>query len=51
MKWTIVRLRKSPTTQNLTNIYKGNTIDGSHGLFRTRPLERPTILKINIQIS
>ena len=49
-----VRLRKNPTTQNLNNlqyIHRRTLIDGSHGLFWTRPLKRQTILKINIQIS
>ena len=49
-----VRLRKSLTIQNLNNsqyIHRRTLTDGSHGLFRTRPLKKQTILKINIQIS
>ena len=43
----VPQLKASTTRKHLQK----NTIDGSHGLFWTRPLERPTDLKINIQIS
>ena len=47
-KYTKCEIEEESTTL-IPDIYKSNTIDGSHGLFWTRPFKKPTDLKIDIQ--